>query len=171
MSEPARPARVTIRPSRPQDADALIAILYDTFESTWRAQVTQAAAAAFSSEARPQAYVGACGSQFMVGERDGAVLGLVHWEGDFVHALHVHSLAARTGVGAALMDVAEAAIAAAGHLSARLETDTFNARSQAFYAVRGYREADRYADETWSSGLTTLLLVKALGGGLGTNGP
>jgi ribosomal protein S18 acetylase RimI-like enzyme len=79
-----------------------------------------------------------------------------------VNALHVHSLAARTGVGAALMDVAEAAIAAAGHPAARLETDTFNARSQAFYAARGYREAGRYPDEEWSSGLTTLLLVKAL---------
>jgi ribosomal protein S18 acetylase RimI-like enzyme len=89
----------------------------------------------------------------------------VHWEGDFVNALHVRSCAARTGVGAALMDVAEAAIAAAGHPAARLETDTFNARSQAFYAARGYREAGRYPDEEWSSGLTTLLLVKPLTAG------
>jgi ribosomal protein S18 acetylase RimI-like enzyme len=97
-----------------------------------------------------------------VAERNGAVVGFAHWEGDFVHALHVHSSAARTGVGAALMDAAEAAVAAAGCASARLETDTFNARSQAFYAARGYREVDRYPDEQWASGLTTLLLVKAL---------
>jgi ribosomal protein S18 acetylase RimI-like enzyme len=157
-----RPGPVTIRQARPDDAPALVAILHDTFESTWRPQVTELAAAAFRSEDRPRAYVGARGLEFRVAERDGDVVGLVDWEGDFVNALHVHSTAARTGVGAALMDVAEAAIAAAGHPAARLETDTFNARSQAFYAARGYHEADRYPDAEWSSGLTTLLLVKAL---------
>ncbi len=60
-------------------------------------------------------------------------MGLVHFEGDFVHALHVRPDQTRTGVGAALMDFAERAMAAAGQTSARLETDTFNARSQAFY--------------------------------------
>ena len=63
--------------------------------------------------------------------------------------------AARTGVGARLMDHVEAAIARAGFPSARLETDTFNTRSQAFYAARGYREAVRYPDTEWDSGLTT----------------
>jgi ribosomal protein S18 acetylase RimI-like enzyme len=164
MSDPSRSSPVTVRPSRPEDADALIAILYDTFESTWRPQITDAAAKAFRDEARPRAYVGERGHEFMVGERGGVALGFVHWEGDFVNALHVHSSAARTGVGASLMDVAEAAIAAAGHDSARLETDTFNARSQAFYAARGYSEAARYPDEEWSSGITTLLLVKPLRG-------
>jgi GNAT superfamily N-acetyltransferase len=157
------PAPITIRPARPADATALIAILYDTFESTWRPQITEAAAVAFRSEDRPRAYATERGLEFVVAERDGAVVGLVHWEGDFVNALHVPAAAARTGVGAALMDVAEAAIAEAGHPTARLETDTFNARSQAFYAARGYVEAGRYPDEEWSSGLTTLLLVKALG--------
>ncbi len=167
MSEP-RP--VTVRPARPDDDAALIAILYDTFESTWRPQVTEAAAAAFRAEDRPRAYVSERGLEFLVAERDGRVVGLVHVEGDFVNALHVRADAARTGVGAALMDVAEAAIAAAGHASARLETDTFNARSQAFYAARGYAEAGRYPDEEWSSDLTTLLLVKPLGGADASHG-
>ena len=60
------------------------------------------------------------------------------------------------------MDKAEYEIAADGFPTARLETDTFNARSQAFYAARGYREAARYPDEEWSSGLVTILLVKPL---------
>jgi GNAT superfamily N-acetyltransferase len=89
-------------------------------------------------------------------------VGFVDWEGDFVNALHVLAVHARTGVGAVLMDVAEAEIAAAGFAAVRLETDTFNARSQAFYRARGYAEADRYPDEEWDSGLTTLLLVKTL---------
>jgi ribosomal protein S18 acetylase RimI-like enzyme len=79
-----------------------------------------------------------------------------------VNALHVHSAQARSGVGSLLMDKAELEIALAGFAEARLETDTFNERSQAFYAARGYREAGRYPDEEWQSGLTTLLLLKPL---------
>jgi ribosomal protein S18 acetylase RimI-like enzyme len=155
-------ASLVVRRARPEDAAALRAILYDTFESTWRPQVTEAAAQAFIDEARPAAYVGERGLEFWVAERDGEVAGLVHFDADIVHALHVRSDHARSGVGARLMDHAEREIARAGFAAARLETDTFNERSQAFYAARGYAEAARYPDEEWSSGLTTILLVKPL---------
>jgi ribosomal protein S18 acetylase RimI-like enzyme len=92
----------------------------------------------------------------------GEVVGFIDWEGDFVNALHVRASHARAGVGGCLMDLAEAEIAAAGFDAIRLETDTFNLRSQAFYAKRGFREAGRYPDEEWNSGLTTLLRVKPL---------
>lgn len=154
---------IRIRPATEADAAALRAILYDTFESTWRPQLAPAAAAAFAAEDRPAAYVGQRGLWFWVAERDGEVVGFVDWERDFVNALHVRASHARTGVGGRLMDKAEAEIAGAGFAAARLETDTFNLRSQAFYAARGYREADRYPDHEWNSGLTTILLVKALG--------
>jgi ribosomal protein S18 acetylase RimI-like enzyme len=154
---------IQLRGSQPADAAALRAILRDTFESTWRPNVTAAAGAAFLSEDRPAAFVAARGLEFWVAEREGEVVGLVYWQDDFVHALHVLAAHARSGVGACLMDHAEAEIARAGFAAARLETDTFNQRSQAFYAARGYREAGRYPDTEWNSGLTTLLLVKALG--------
>ena len=157
-------APIRIRPACAEDAAALRAILRDTFESTWRSNVTAAAAAAFLAEDRPGAFVAEKGLLFWVAERGGETAGLVHWEGDFVHALHVRSAHARCGVGARLMDHVEAAMARAGVAAARLETDTFNRRSQAFYAARGYREADRYPDEQWASGITTLLLVKPLDG-------
>jgi len=162
------PGEILIRPSRPEDAEALRAILRDTFESTWRPQLTEAAAQAFLTEDRPGSYVHERGVWFWVAEvagevGGGQVVGLVDWEGDFINALHVRSDHARRGVGARLMDHAEAGIAASGHAAARLETDTFNTRSQAFYAARGYREARRYPDEEWNSGLTTVLLVKAMG--------
>lgn len=156
------PAPVLIRRALLTDADALIAILWDTFESTWRPQLTAAAADAYRREDRPAAYVGGSGPQFWVAERNDAPVGFVHWRADFVQALHVPSAHARTGVGARLMDWAEGEIARAGHATARLETDTFNAASRAFYASRGYREAGRYPDEEWNSALTTLLLVKQL---------
>jgi ribosomal protein S18 acetylase RimI-like enzyme len=155
-------ANIQIRQARSSDAEALKAVLRDTFESTWRPNITAEAAATVLNEDRPTAYVAEKGLEFWLAERDGAVVGLVHWDGDFVHALHVLSSHARSGVGARLMDHAEGEIAASGFLAARLETDTFNQRSQAFYAARGYVEAGRYPDEEWNSGLTTLLLVKPL---------
>jgi ribosomal protein S18 acetylase RimI-like enzyme len=154
---------IQLRPATAEDAPALQAILRDTFESTWRPNITPAAAATVLSEDRPAAFVAERGLEFWVAERDGEVAGLIYWEGDFVHSLHVLSRHARHGVGARLMDHAEAAMAAAGFAAARLETDTFNTRSQAFYAARGYQEAGRYPDTEWNSGLTTLLLVKPLG--------
>ena len=94
--------------------------------------------------------------------RAGTVAGFVHWRDDFVHALHVHSRYARSGVGSVLMDLAEAEIARAGYPSVRLETDTFNTRSRAFYAARGFRETEQYPDLEWNSNLTTVLLEKTL---------
>ena len=157
------PLDILIRQARPGDASALMAILRDTFESTWRPQLTAEAARAFVSEDRPAAYVGERGLLFRVAEVGGEVVGFVDRAGDFVNALHVLGGHARSGVGGRLMDHAEAAMLAPGHAQSRLETDTFNLRSQAFYAARGYREAGRYPDEEWNSGLTTVLLVKALG--------
>jgi ribosomal protein S18 acetylase RimI-like enzyme len=153
---------IVLRPATLADAAALRTILYDTFESTWRPQITAEAAATFFGEDRPRVYVAEKGLEFYVAERGGEVAGFIHWDADFVHALHVRAAHFRLGVGARLMDLAEAAIASAGFASARLETDTFNARAQAFYAARGFVEVGRYPDTEWNSGLTTLLLVKAL---------
>jgi ribosomal protein S18 acetylase RimI-like enzyme len=80
-----------------------------------------------------------------------------------VNALHVRPSHARMGIGSKLMDKAEAEITSAGFALAELETDTFNSQSQAFYAARGYREVDRYPDEEWNSGLTTVRFEKVLG--------
>jgi len=151
-----------LRAAAAADGGALKAILYDTFESTWGPQVTAAAAQAFREQDRPSDYVARRGLRFLVAERAGELVGFVDWEDDFVNALHVRGAQARTGVGAHLMDRAEEAIARSGFGVARLETDTFNVRSQAFYAARGYREVDRFPDREWNSGLTTILLEKPL---------
>ncbi|MGH7015731.1 MAG: GNAT family N-acetyltransferase [Caulobacteraceae bacterium] len=157
-----RRAPIVVRAARAGDIPALVAILHATFESTWRPQITRRAAEAFLAEDRPAVFVAEQGLACFVAELESETVGLVHFEGDFVHALHVHPGAARRGIGSALMDVAEAEIGRAGHTAVRLETDTFNAPARAFYDARGFEERDRYPDEEWKSGLTTLLLVKRL---------
>jgi ribosomal protein S18 acetylase RimI-like enzyme len=155
-------ATEVVRRFQPADLAALGSILRDTFEATWRLNVSAADAKAFLNERRSSAYVAERGLDFWVAERDGEVVGLIHWEADFVYALHVRPRHARSGIGSRLMDCAEAEIARSGFAAVRLETHTFNWVAQAFYAARGYREHDRYPDKEWNSGLTTLLLVKAL---------
>jgi len=151
-----------LRQAEPEDADSLVAILYDTFESTWRPNITRAAAQAFRDEDRPSAYVARRGREFWVCECANDIVGFVDWQDDFINALHVRASHARLGAGTLLMDKAEDEILQSGFWSARLETDTFNTDSQFFYARRGYKEADRYPDLEWGSDLTTILLVKAL---------
>lgn len=141
---------------------ALKAVLRETFVSTWLPQLTSEAAAAYLDEDRPVAYIDERGLLFWIAQQGAQILGFVDYNGDFVNALHVRPFYARIGVGNRLMDKAEAEIGNAGFGIARLETDTFNSQSQAFYAARGYREVDRYPDEEWNSGLTTLLLEKTL---------
>lgn len=152
----------SVRRGRATDAASLILILYETFSSTWLPQLTKEAAALYRTQDRPKTYVGARGHLFWVAEQGGAIVGFVDIDANFVNALHVRPSHARLGIGSKLMDKAEAAIARAGFALAELETDTFNSQSQAFYATRGYREVDRYPDEEWDSGLTTVRLTKVL---------
>lgn len=144
------------------DLPALESILRETFASTWLPHLTDEAAASYREGGRPSTYVGERGLLFWVARQRDQILGFVDYDCDFVNALHVRPSHARIGVGNCLMDKAETEIGNAGFAVVRLETDTFNSRSRAFYAARGYREVDRYPDEEWNSGLTTLLLEKAI---------
>lgn len=153
---------ILIRPFRLGDEAGVVALLDDTFHSTWAPQLRPQALEQRLREQPGRAYVREMGEAFVLAVKGEQVLGMIHWEGDFIHALHVIGAAQRSGVGRALLAHAEQAMAAASVAAARLETDTFNTRSRAFYAANGYREIDSYPDEEWDSGLTTLLLEKPL---------
>lgn len=153
---------LVLRQALAPDHPAMKAILQDTFESTWRPNIRPATVRAYLEEDRGGVYVDEYGHDFWLAESEGAVVGLVHWQDDFIHALHVLSTQSRRGAGRCLLDLAEQAIADAGFRQVRLETDTFNTGSCAFYRARGYAEAGRYPDEEWDSGLTTVLFVKKL---------
>ena len=149
-----------LRRCRAGDKRAVVAVLYDTFQSTWLPEISEEAARAFREEDRPERYFEARGAQFWVAIIEGDVAGFIDWEGDFINALHVRSAYARQGVGASLLEHCEAQIRLAGGRQAALETDTFNTVARAFYTRNGYVETDRYPDTEWNSGLMTLRMVK-----------
>jgi ribosomal protein S18 acetylase RimI-like enzyme len=162
MTQAPQTSCITIRRAMPADTEALVALMHDSFQTTWEPVVTVAAARTYWESDRARCYVVGMGAEFRVAVNGDAVVGMVHWRGDFVHALHVLSSWRRKGVATRLMDEAETRIAEAGQPAVRLETDTFNHSSQAFYRSRGYQEAERYPDTERASGLTTLLLRKPL---------
>lgn len=155
-------AVIVIRPWRLADFDAVKAILDDTFASTWLPQLTPEAAKAYVDSGEPVGYIDESGPAFFVAELEGEVVGMVHWEHDFVQALHVPAAHQRKGIARALMAFAETGMRADGVAQARLETDTFNTQSQGLYRALGYREAGRYPDLEWHSGFTTILYVNDL---------
>ena len=155
------PRKFKIRPASPSDAQAVEAILTDTYLGTWKLQLTPAAAA-FEQQGKTRSYVEARLQEFHVACVNGVPAAMVDWENNFIWALHVGRAWQRMGLGGALLAHAEAAMARAGHREARLETDTFNLQSRAFYQRHGYAEIDFYPDESWDSGFTTVLLSKAL---------
>ena len=144
------------------DRPAVVALLENTLRTTWWPEMTPEARASIDGASRIRGYVETMGHEFMLAVAGDRVVGMVHWRGDFIHALHVHSDAQRQGIGGSLLAHAEAAMSAAGNKATRLETDTFNTKSRSFYAAHGYVEKDRYPDTTWQSGFTTILFVKPL---------
>ncbi|MDF3882485.1 GNAT family N-acetyltransferase [Cupriavidus basilensis] len=151
-----------IRRAGPSDAQAVAAILTETYLTTWQPQLTPEAAMRFAQCDKIGDYVRSRLAEFHLACVNGTVAGMVDWENDFVWALHVSPRWQARGVGSTLLAHAEAAMAAAGHRQARLETDTFNAGSRAFYQRHGYAEVEFYPDESWHSGFTTVLLSKPL---------
>jgi len=154
----------SLRLSRPTDGQSVAAVLYSTFESTWLPQITATSATRFRNSAKPELYWQERGTLFVVAEIDGHVVGFVDWDADFVNALHVRNDCARRGIGRLLLNHAERAMIGAGQQQARLETDTFNIASRAFYVAQGYQECEQYPDLEWDSDLTTILMVKPLFG-------
>lgn len=153
---------ILIRRAEPADADAVLRILGETYEATWKPALSAEAILSFESSAHTATYVRERLAYFEVACLDGEVVGLLDWRDDFIDALHVSPRHQRLGIGAALLRHAETAIAGAGYAHIRLETDTFNQQARAFYGKHGYAEIDFYPDEEWHSGFTTVLINKDL---------
>lgn len=153
---------VTIRKAGASDVPALKEVLQETFEGTWLPHISAASAQRYVETDIGGRYVDEHWREFTVAEIDGEVAGLIHWRGDFIEAVHVRANRQGQAIGRALLTHAEQQIAAAGFDQARLETDTFNLPAQRVYRATGYVEKDRYPDDEWDSGFTTVLYVKSL---------
>jgi len=151
-----------IRSGRPGDTAAVVALLHETFEDTWRPELTPSAIAAYYGDRVAERFVEERVRTFLVADAGGEVAGMISREGGFIDALHVGARYRRRGIGRALVEAAEVAMRADGVPCAVLETDTFNRASQALYEALGYRETSRYQDTEWNSGLTTIRYEKAL---------
>ncbi|WAX96993.1 GNAT family N-acetyltransferase [Aminobacter sp. NyZ550] len=156
---------ILVRLAKAADFAEVKQVLADTFESTWRPEITAASAERYLTSDVGGRYVDKNGLAFWVAEVDGRIAGMVHWSGDFIEALHVAGAYQRIGLGKLLLVRAEQEIGKAGFAKVRLETDTFNQQSQSFYRAMGYVEMRRYPDEEWDSGLTTVLFEKPLAKG------
>lgn len=156
------PIALALRPAQPPDAAALTALLHETFRDTWLPQLRQQAAQAWLREEQAARYVAESGAAFIVATVDGELAGFVHCDADFIHALHVSSRFRRHGIGKVLLARAERAMLDEGYALSRLETDTFNTVSRAFYIACSYHEVAQYPDEEWDSDLTTVLLTRPL---------
>jgi len=73
------------------------AILRDTFDSTWRPQITAASVRRYVETDIGGRFVERCGADMLVAESDGGIAGLFRCAGDFVDALHVSSGFQRKG--------------------------------------------------------------------------
>ncbi|TPM39946.1 GNAT family N-acetyltransferase [Mesorhizobium sp. B2-3-4] len=154
--------QITVRAARQGDVGTLKQVLQETFEGTWLPHITQTSARRYVEADIGGRYVEESWPHFTVAEIDGDIAGLIHWRDDFIEAVHIRARHQGQGVGRRLLSQAEQAIRAAGFAQARLETDTFNERAQDVYRALGYVEKDRYPDDEWDSGFTTVLFVKPL---------
>lgn len=149
-----------IRRATAKDAEDIRRILWNTYETTWKPELTATAIARFESSGNTARYVDTRLRAMRVAESYGTIVGFVDWERDFIDALHVSPLHQHQGVGSHLLAFAETWIAAAGHTGVQLETDTFNRQARGFYQRHGYQETGYCPDEEWHSGFTTVKMAK-----------
>lgn len=134
-------APIKIRPARLVELDRLAAIGLAAWERGIAplvpAQVWDRVRAA--NPFRP--FLRARGPSIIVADLDGEPAGIAARDGggDYISDLWVSPGREGQGVGSALLASLEAAIAQAGHGTARLEVLTANVRALALYRRRGYR--------------------------------
>ncbi len=155
-------ADVTLHAARADNVEGLVALLHETFRSTWQPMLTAAAIERYWRKDVARRYVTEEWPRFIVAEAGDDVVGMIDCDDGFISALHVTDRMRRQGIGRSLLERVEVAAVATGTECLRLETDSFNTAAQALYVSCGFREIDRYPDEEWQSGLTTVLMEKTL---------
>lgn len=154
--------RLALRSWRTEDAAQTLDLLLATYATVWRPALSPDTRAGFNPRARFADYVLAEGWDFLIAETAGRIVGMAHWRGDFIEALHVRPEFQGRRVGTALLGAAEEDVRKAGYSSIQAEADSFNTTACAFYQARGFVERDRHADTEWQSGFVSILYEKTI---------
>ncbi|MET3924700.1 GNAT family N-acetyltransferase [Devosia sp. 2618] len=149
-----RKVEITVRPARPEDAEALKALLDRSWRAHWAPHVSAASVARYDAERPANGYVDMYLGAFKVAERGGVVVGMYHLDVGHLHAIHVDSWAIRTGIGGVLMDAAE------GEGARLLDVRAFNVRARDFYLSRGWVEVDEHPDTEMGTPVRTIVMER-----------
>ncbi|MEO1000539.1 MAG: GNAT family N-acetyltransferase [Pseudomonadota bacterium] len=127
-----------LRPGRPEDAPALLALHRAAILTLGRAAYSAAECESWAAGLTEAGYVRAMADERYIVAVDGAgaLLGFASHRGEEVMGLYVAPGAARQGIGRRLLAAAESAIADAGHDRVRIGAAL---SAEAFYRAAGYR--------------------------------
>lgn len=151
-----------LRPAAEADVGRLVSLLQRSWLATFAADLPFEAVQTFAQEDPARRYAEAMWSAFMVAELDGTVVGMCHVVDDLVAAVHVDPAMKRRGIGAALMDAAEADIFGR-FVRARLEVLAFNTSAQAFYRQRGWQDHRLTSTDECGVSIEAIEMVKDRG--------
>jgi ribosomal protein S18 acetylase RimI-like enzyme len=118
---------------------ALVNLLRRSWLVAWAPELPFEAVRAFAAADPARLHAESEWRSFVVASRGSELLGMFHTNSDLLQSLHVDHCHWNAGIGAKLLSSAEEEIALS-HRVARLEVRSFNARAQAFYSRRGWKE-------------------------------
>ena len=133
-----------VRVARADEVDVLARLWYDAWQDS-HARILPAQLVRHRTPASFRERLLAALADVRVVDADGEPAGLAIARDDELYQLFVSARARGTGVAAALLDDAEARIAAAGHARAWLACAIGNARAARFYEKHGWRFAGEMA--------------------------
>lgn len=146
---------IIIRRAEAIDVVPLGNLLETSWFTHWGPHVSAESRARFVREHPARGYAEACWPDLMVAEQDGAVVGMYHRDGEFLHSIHVAVDHIGSGVGRALMDHAE------GQGARRLEVRAFNERARHFYERRGWQAIGQKHDSEMGTPVVTVQMALA----------
>ena len=172
MSKPAKPAPksdpipVVVRQAEERDKDRLVEIMDACWEATWMPFMPPAVPARYRNENLGRAFVENAWQTCRVAEDTTGKHGVTGFSfllDKQIKTIQVPPKMQHRGVGRALLEDAEAELAKAGHASAYVECDVFNARAAVFYRAMGYEETGRIDTDMLGYKLATHVFEKPLG--------
>lgn len=134
-------ARIVVRPAVPEEVKALAALGLASWDRGIGPLVPSAVRAEWLTTNPFLPFLQEQGSDVLVAQAEGVVIGIGAWEKDVGHITDLWIVPAHEGRGAgsALLAALETEIACAGFEEATLEVHTFNDRALRLYLHRGYR--------------------------------